>query len=248
MSAQPTTDQMATSQQAVRSATQVCGGFGRSKPRGLLLDFGAVISVSVFERHRDTEQVLGLPQGTLSWMGPLAPETDPLWQSMQRDEISERDYWAIRAGELGEAVGESGWDMLTMLTRVRRVDPNAVVRPAVKRLIRSARAAGIEVGILSNELELFYGKDFLARMDVLQEFEVIIDATHTKILKPDPRAYALAVDAMGLPAQDILFVDDQFRNIIGAVKAGLQVQYFDLRDVPGQVAAIAARLNQQAQE
>ncbi|MGH6625333.1 MAG: HAD-IA family hydrolase [Burkholderiaceae bacterium] len=227
---------------------QAVDSIGRGTPRGLLLDFGAVISVSVFERHRDTEEVLGLPKGTLSWMGPLAPETDPLWQSMQRDEISERDYWATRARELGEAVGEPGWDMLTMLTRVRQVDPNAVVRPAVKRLVRSARAAGIEVGILSNELELFYGKDFLARMDVLQEFEVIIDATHTKILKPDPRAYALAVDAMGLPAQDILFVDDQFRNIAGAVKAGLQVQYFDLRDVPGQIAAIAARLNPKPQE
>lgn len=248
MSMQQTTDHTGTWPDTAGTATRAADGFGQSTPRGLLLDFGAVISVSVFERHRDTEQVLGLPKGTLSWMGPLAPETDPLWQSMQRDEISERDYWATRARELGEAVGEPGWDMLAMLTRVRQVDSNAVVRPAVKRLIRSARAAGIEVGILSNELELFYGKDFLARMDVLQEFEVIIDATHTQILKPDPRAYALAVDAMGLPAQDILFVDDQFRNIAGAVKAGLQVQYFDLRDVPGQVAAIAARLNPKSQE
>lgn len=248
MSMQQTTDHAGALQDTARTSTRASDGFGRGTPRGLLLDFGAVISVSVFERHRDTEQVLGLPKGTLSWMGPLAPETDPLWQSMQRDEISERDYWATRARELGEAVGESGWDMLTMLTRVRQVDPNAVVRPAVKRLIRSARAAGIEVGILSNELELFYGQDFLARMDVLQEFEVIVDATHTQILKPDPRAYALAVDAMGLPAQDILFVDDQFRNIAGAVKAGLQVQYFDLRDVPGQVAAIAARLDPKPQE
>jgi putative hydrolase of the HAD superfamily len=40
----------------------------------------------------------------------------------------------------------------------------------------------------------------------------------------------------------MLFVDDQFRNIAGAVRAGLQAQYFDLRDVPGNVAAIAARL------
>ena len=53
--------------------------------RALLLDFGAVISVSVFERHRETEQILGLPPGTLSWMGPIAPESDPLWQAMQRE-------------------------------------------------------------------------------------------------------------------------------------------------------------------
>jgi putative hydrolase of the HAD superfamily len=216
---------------------------GATVPRGLLLDFGAVISVSLFERHRDTEEVLGLRPHSLAWMGPLAPATDPLWQAMQRDEITEREYWARRARELGELVGEPGWDMLEMLTRLRHTDPNAVVRPGVKRLIRQAREAGLEVGILSNELELFYGREFLSRMDVLQEFEVIIDATHTKILKPDPRAYAMAIGAMRLPAEEILFVDDQFRNIAGAVRAGLQVQYFDLRDVGGQLAAIEARLH-----
>jgi putative hydrolase of the HAD superfamily len=218
-------------------------GLGALTPRGLLLDFGAVISVSLFERHRDTEETLRLPRNSLRWMGPLAPETDPMWQAMQRDEITERDYWARRALELGEAAGEPGWDMLAMLTRLRHTDPNAVVRPAMKRLIRQARSRGIRVGILSNELELFYGRDFLARMDVLRDIDAIVDASQTRILKPDPRAYALAIDAMQLRPQEILFVDDQFRNIAGAVKAGLQVQYFDLRDVPGQVAAIEARLS-----
>lgn len=212
------------------------------RPRGLLLDFGSVISVSVFERHPQTEQRLGLPAGTLTWLGPMAPHTDPLWQSMQRDEISERDYWATRARELGEAVGERDWDVLTMQSRARPVDPNQSVRPAMQRLIRTARERGIRLAVLSNELELFNGKAFMSRIDVLKSFDAIVDGTHTGILKPDPRAYALAIEAMGLPAGDILFVDDQFRNIAGAVRAGLQTQHFDLRDVPGQIAAVAARL------
>lgn len=212
------------------------------RPKGLLLDFGAVISVSVFERHRETEVELRLPTGSLTWMGPLAPATDALWQAMQQDEITERDYWATRARELGESVGERDWDMLAMLTRIRQVDPNAVVRPAIKRLIHLARAEGIKVGILSNELELFYGKHFLDRMDILQEMEMIVDATHNNILKPDPRAYALAIEALKLKPEEILFVDDQFRNVVGGVKAGLQTQYFDLRDIDGHIAAIAARL------
>jgi FMN phosphatase YigB (HAD superfamily) len=41
----------------------------------------------------------------------------------------------------------------------------------------------------------------------------------------------------------VLFVDDQFRNIAGAVAVGMQTQYFDIRDVRGNVAAIVARLN-----
>ena len=212
------------------------------RPKALLLDFGSVISVSVFERHRETERILGLPEGTLDWMGPIDPSTDALWRAMQNDEITERDYWARRAAELGEHVGEPGWDVLTMLHRVRQTDPNAVVRPQVYRMIRIARARGIKVGILSNELELFYGKEFLNRMDVLADMTVIIDATHTGILKPDPRAYEQAVQGLGLEPREILFVDDQFRNIAGAVRAGLQTQYFDLRDIQGNLMAVAARL------
>jgi len=214
----------------------------RVRPRGLLLDFGAVISVSVFERHRETEMLLGLPPGSLTWMGPLAPATDPLWQAMQRDEITEREYWAARARELGTSVGEADWDVLRMLTRLRQVDPNAIIRPEVERLIHAARAQGIKVGILSNDLELFYGKELLSKMDVLQEIGTIVDASHSGILKPAPRAYELAIEAMQLAPEKILFVDDQFRNIAGAVKAGLQTHHFDLRDVCGQVSAIAARL------
>lgn len=213
-----------------------------SRPRGLLLDFGAVISVSVFERHRETERILGLPVNSLSWLGPIDPSTDPLWESMQRDEISEREYWARRAAELGKSVGEPGWDVQTMLNRVRQTDPNDVVRPQIHHMVRAAKADGIRIGILSNEFELFYGKDFLSGMDLLQDMSVIVDASRTGILKPDPRAYTQAVEGLGLPPQDVLFVDDQFRNIAGAVKMGLQTQYFDLRDIPGNLAAIAARM------
>jgi putative hydrolase of the HAD superfamily len=213
-----------------------------SVPRGLLLDFGSVISVSVFERHRETEALLGLRAGSLGWRGPMAPETDPLWQAMQREELSERDYWARRAAELGAAVGEPGWDVQTMMLRVRQTDPVAVVRPEMRRLIAAARAQGIRLGILSNELELFYGAELLARMEVIEQFDTVVDATHTRILKPDPRAYAQAVEQLGLDAGAILFVDDQFRNIAGAVKAGLQTQQFELRDIPGSFAAISARL------
>lgn len=215
---------------------------GARTPKGLLLDFGSVISVSLFERHRETEQLLGLQPRSLTWLGPLDPSTDPLWRAMQRDEITEREYWARRAREMGELVGEGAWDVLTMLTRLRQTDPNAVVRPGIKRLVQRARAAGVRVGILSNELELFYGDTFLKRMELLQEFEAIVDATHTGILKPDLGAYRLATEAMRLAPSDILFVDDQFRNVAGGVKAGLQVQYFDLRDVEGQIAAIEVRL------
>ncbi len=216
--------------------------YSQTTPRALLLDFGSVISISAFERHRQIERTLNLPPGSLTWLGPLAPDTDLPWGAMQREEITEREYWEIRARELGVAVGESDWDVATMIARVRQSDPNAVVRPGMRRLIRAAHLAGIRVGVLSNEFELFYGNTMVERIDVMREMDVIVDATHTRILKPDPRAYTMALEALDCAARDVLFVDDQFRNIAGATRVGLQIQYFDLRDVPGNIAAIAARL------
>src|ERR1700722_7634009 len=77
-------------------------------PRALLLDFGSVISMSAFERHTETQSILQLVPGSLTWLGPFDPTTDPLWASMQREEISEREYWAFRSEQLGLAVGEPG--------------------------------------------------------------------------------------------------------------------------------------------
>jgi putative hydrolase of the HAD superfamily len=210
--------------------------------RGLLLDFGSVISVSVFERHRETESLLGIPSGSLTWRGPLEPATDALWQAMQRDEITERQYWDRRAQEVGQAVGESDWNTRTFLERVRQAEPDRVVRPEMELLIRQSKELGLRIGILSNELELFYGKAFLERLTMLRDIDVLIDATHTGILKPDIQSYRQAVEALELAPDQVLFVDDQFRNIAGAVRAGLQTHYFDLRDVDGNIAAIRARL------
>ncbi|MEO8122647.1 MAG: HAD-IA family hydrolase [Burkholderiales bacterium] len=220
----------------------------RIEPQALLLDFGSVISTSLFECHRETEELLGLRAGSLTWLGPIDPSTDLLWRSLLRAEITERDYWAARASELGAALGEPGWDTPTMLSRVRQTDPNHTVRPRVTQLIAATRAAGLRVGILSNELELFYGPKFLSGMAVLRDLDAVVDATHSGILKPDIRAYQAASEALALAPERILFVDDQFRNIAGGMNAGMQVQYFDLRDVHGSIAAIAARLRLSCEE
>ena len=198
-----------------------------SARKGLLLDFGGVISVTLFERHALSEQALGLPAGALTWRGPFDPSCDQLWADMIDDKIAERDYWARRAAETGGLFGED-WDMLTLIRRTRGPDPNRHIRPEAARTIRRAKTAGKRVGILSNELELFYGRDTMDRLDILKEMDSLIDATQTQILKPDPRAYALGCEALGLAPGEVVFVDDQPRNIEGARRAGLDAVLFDV--------------------
>jgi putative hydrolase of the HAD superfamily len=85
------------------------------------------------------------------------------------------------------------------------------------------------LAILSNELDLFYGADFRDRLPFLAGFELIVDATYTGILKPDPRAYAASWTAgLRIAAAECVFVDDQMKNIRGAAAAGMQTVAFDV--------------------
>ncbi len=200
----------------------------RPEDKALILDFGGVISRTLFETHALSEAALGLAAGTLTWQGPFAPETDTLWQAMQTDQISERDYWLQRTREVGRLLGEEWTEMQTFVQRARGSDVAAVIRPEAVSAIQQAKALGYKLGILSNELDLFYGADFRERLPLLKNFDVIVDATYTGILKPDPRAYQACLQALGVAAVQAVFVDDQARNIEGAKACGLQVVTFDV--------------------
>ena len=106
--------------------------------KALVLDFGGVISKTLFETHDLSEQSLGLSTGTLTWKGPFDPLSDSLWQAMQRDEITERDYWHSRTREVGRLVGEDWPDMQSFVKRARGADPDAVIRPEARKAIKAA--------------------------------------------------------------------------------------------------------------
>jgi putative hydrolase of the HAD superfamily len=196
--------------------------------KALVLDFGGVISRTLFETHHLSEVALGLPPGTLTWRGPFSPETDSLWQDMQADRITERAYWMERTRSVGNLLGEDWKDMQTFVKRARGSDVEAVIRPEATSVIHQAKAAGCKLAVLSNELDLFYGASFRDRLPLLQMFDVIIDATYTGILKPDPRAYNMCSEALGVLPSDCVFVDDQSRNVVGANQVGWQTVHFDV--------------------
>ena len=197
--------------------------------QALVLDFGGVVSRTLFETHALTEAALALPAGTLTWRGPFDPDHDALWRDMQADRISERDYWMARTREVGRLVGED-WDrMETLVQRARGANVETVIRPEAVAAIEAAKAAGCRLAILSNELDLFYGEGFRDRLPLLGLFDVLVDATYTQILKPDSRAYEKCLQDLGLPASACVFVDDQARNVAGGQRVGLRCIHFDVR-------------------
>jgi putative hydrolase of the HAD superfamily len=197
-------------------------------PKGVILDFGGVISRTLFETHELTEMALGLPKKSLNWLGPFDPNSDSLWQKMQSDQISERDYWQERTKEVATLVGANWVQMSDFVKAARGSEPLEIIRPDAIMAIKHWKNNNVRLAILSNELDLFYGKKFRKKLPFLDVFDVIHDATYTKILKPDPRAYISCLNDLNLQPQDCLFIDDQFRNIIGAQKVGLNTIHFDV--------------------
>ncbi len=136
-------------------------------------------------------------------------------------------------GELKSSVGSG-----TVHVRLH----DAAQRPEAEALLAAARAAGLRIGVLTNETELLQGRAWIERVDVFRSVDALVDASITGIMKPDPAAYRLALEALALPADRVLFVDDQAKNVTGAEAVGIAAVRFDPTDVAGSFSLVRRRL------
>ena len=227
---------------AHRTVPLVSALAGDRRHEALLLDFGGVCLLNPVELHRRTETLLGLGPGTLEWKGPLDPATDALWQRMVvGDGVTERDYWAQRATEIGQAAGRvlSVRDYMDLL-----YDPpfDEMIRPAAVDVVERARAAGLGVSILTNDMRAFHGATWESGVRFFDLVDHIVDCSDTGCLKPDPRAFQRAIDTIGIEPARVLFVDDQPANVDGGIRFGLDAVWFDIANADGAWRSVAEQL------
>ena len=187
---------------------------------GLLLDIGGVVhrtGVHLAGRLAETEPAM---KPVLERIGGIASDRDELWQQVLRHQIGEREYWAQRAAELGAAVGET-WDTGALMDRFYALPEQEWLCAGTIELMTDAKAAGLRVGALTNDMTAFHGPEWVARQEHLKLFDVIVDASLTGVMKPDPRAFRGGAEALGVPAEQIVFLDDMPWNAEGARQAGM---------------------------
>lgn len=191
-----------------------------SEFRGLLLDIGGVVhntGVVMVGRLAEREPAL---RPVLAAIGGIAGDRDELWRRMLHRQVTERDYWAQRAAELGAAAGET-WDTRALMDRFYALPEQEWLCGGTVGLMADAKAAGLRLGALTNDMTAFHGAEWVAQAEHLKLFDVIVDASLTGVPKPDPAAFAAGIEALGLPAEQIVFLDDMPWNIEGARRAGL---------------------------
>jgi putative hydrolase of the HAD superfamily len=200
--------------------------------KSLLFDFGGVVIKTVFELRDYAVASLG----PLPWAGPFDRSTDPEWVRFENGETTERQYWHDRAASFGMAVRP-------FLDNFYEPPGDHLLRPEVVALIRDYQRRGGAVGCLTNDMQAFQNQSWIAAMDIIHEFDFIVDGSITGFLKPDRRAYEAALDALGRPdPASVIFIDDLPTNVAGAEAVGMTAVHFAPTDVPASMARISAAL------
>ncbi len=105
-------------------------------------------------------------------------------------------------------------------------------------VIRSARAAGIAVVVLSNDLP----EATIEATPLLAAADGTISLADSAITKPDRRAFERVMLAQRVSADRTLVVDDSLDNVRGAQSAGAAVLHFDASDPRRSWDAVRAEL------
>jgi putative hydrolase of the HAD superfamily len=165
--------------------------------RGLILDFGGVLTSNVSEATFGFDRREGLPEGSFMTLVGKEAEGRELFAQLERGLISQAE-WGERTGAL---LGVDGTDLLPrVLADLRTV-------PAVAAAAQRARAAGIRVALLSNSVGLAPYDPYLG-LNLPDLFDVVVLSDHHKIAKPDPALYELTLERLGLTGVECVFVDD----------------------------------------
>jgi putative hydrolase of the HAD superfamily len=195
----------------------------------LVFDFGGPVLLTPFELTGRTEQRLGLPRGSLPWRGPFDPDSDSEWRDVQRGALGEREYWAKRGAEFGAVVGRPAGTR-ELIAAMYADTEDTLVRASATALMRDARAAGLPVGILTNDLGAFHSQEWVDGLRVLDLVDAIVDGSHVGVLKPDPQVYYMIAEQLQVEPADVVFLDDQPVNLAGASAVGMTAVYVDVTD------------------
>ncbi len=181
--------------------------------RGVLWDFGGVLSSSPFDAFARYEIERGLPAGLLRRVNATNPHTNA-WARFERSELELAGFdtaFAEESAALGHRV--PGNDVLELLT--------GDLRPAMLDAVRRCREHGLVTALLTNNVAPMQESDWSAELRLDELFTVIVESAVAGVRKPEPAAYELVLKAMGLPPEAVVFLDDLGINLKPARDMGM---------------------------
>jgi putative hydrolase of the HAD superfamily len=176
--------------------------------KGLLVDYGGVLTTNVFDSFRDFCVAEGLDPDAIMRLLREEPQAIVLVRALETGELTEDEF------------GQRFGDLLGVDQRAGFVDRMfGGMRPDEEMLaaVRRARKAGIRTGLISNSM----GVGRYDRSAFPELFDGVVISGEVGLHKPQPEIFLLGAERAGVAAADCVFVDDLRQNCEGAEAVGM---------------------------
>lgn len=110
--------------------------------------------------------------------------------------------------------------------------------PDAPEAIRALRARGLRLIFLSNMTAPMLERG-LRQAGLDGQFEAVVSTDRIRSYKPDPRAYRLGMEVLGLRMQEILFVAFAGWDVAGAKWFGYPTYWVNRQDAPAEELGVA---------
>lgn len=187
---------------------------GNQAIRAVIFDFGSVLVLMGDEEPR---QALAAELGVgLKELNRLVFDSPSAVKAMIGELTIDQHWQAV-----GEALGVPFSEMPDIMGRFWSAD---VVNQELVRLIEELRK-GYKIGLLSNA----WGdlrQVLTGRIPISHLFDDMVISAEVGMGKPDPRIFRMAVDRLGVQAEEAVFIDDMLANVEAARGIGLNAIHF----------------------
>jgi epoxide hydrolase-like predicted phosphatase len=177
------------------------------KRNGLLVDYGGVLTTSVFACFAAFCTAEGLPADAVTTLFRADPAARELLTGLEVGTLPAAEFDA----RLGRLLGV-GPDRLG-----RRLFAGVAPDPVMRRAVRAARRQGVRTALVSNS----WGDGGYDRHEFDDLFDAVVISGELGVRKPSPEIYRYALDAVGLPGGRCVFVDDLPGNLSPARDLGM---------------------------
>lgn len=180
---------------------------GGREYRGLLVDYGGVLTSSPFSSFAQFCAREGLAQETVARLLRNDRRCRKLLIALETGRLAEERFESGLASILGVAAS----DLIARMFAGSR--PDATMAAA----IRGARQLGVRTALVSNS----WGTGTYDRALLNELFDAVVISGEVGVRKPAPQIYMLAAERIDVAQQRCVFVDDLAFNLKPAAELGM---------------------------
>ena len=176
--------------------------------KGLLVDFGGVLTTNVFDSFKAFCVEEGLDPDTVKRLFREDPAALGELRRLERGELTEEEF----SERFGPMLGVSDTDGL-----VDRLFAGMGPDEPMIEAVKTAKRSGVKTGLISNS----WGRGRYDRDAFPEMFDGVVISGEVGLHKPEPEIFHLGAERIGVAPEQCVFVDDLKENCDGAAAVGM---------------------------